>query len=227
MKIAVLGLGFLGTTIYDVLKKEHDVIGITRDNYDKHIGEEFDVFINSDGNSRKYYANENPKEDFRLSVLSVYDSIFDFKFGKYIYISSVDIWEDGHYGYHKRLAENIIESNTSNYLFVRCGAIIGKGMKKGIFWDIVNNEALFVTPDSKIQFITDTDIAIMLKEMLGAAFSEVTLTSKNSITIQDIYKLLNLEVMKIRVDAKNINYEYKKSVFIVSKTCEQYINDVI
>jgi hypothetical protein len=71
------------------------------------MGESFDIFINANGNSKKYWANQNPLLDFDVSVTSVYKTLFDFKFKKYIYLSSLDIFKNSVYGKNKLIAEEI------------------------------------------------------------------------------------------------------------------------
>jgi len=41
---------FLGSELYSYFKVNHDVYGITRSNYKQNKGEEFDIFINANGN---------------------------------------------------------------------------------------------------------------------------------------------------------------------------------
>lgn len=228
MKIAVLGSnGFVGSTIYKILKQEeeHYITGITIDNYNHHIGEEFHVLINANGNSRKYLAEQDPKKDFRLSVLSVYNSLFDFKFGRYIYISSVDVWEDNVYGYHKKLAEQLIEDNVESYILVRCAAIIGREMKKGVLYDILNKQPLYITHNSRMQFITDVEIVKQLKRYLDSKHRYALLSSHDSIEISEIYRMLNIEPIDCRPDAKHVDYHRLGVDF--ESYCRDHINAVI
>lgn len=228
MRIAVLGLGFLGSTIFEVLSKEHQVIGITRDNYNLHKGQSFDIFINANGNSKKYLAEHNPKLDFRLSVLSVYDSLFDFGYNKYIYISSVDIWENNIYGYHKSIAENTISNNIKDYLFIRCCAIIGKGMKKGVIFDILNNKPLHVTLDSRMQFITNTEIANKVSKYLLSKGNKIL--APRSIVVKNIYPILNKKIIEPKSSAEYVTYKYSNFMLHGSskvKTSAEYIKEVI
>lgn len=86
MKIAILGSnGFIGNNLFKELSKEFFVVGITRDNYEEYVGKKFDIFINANGSSKKYWAENHPLEDFELNVLSVYKTLLDFKFMKTIY----------------------------------------------------------------------------------------------------------------------------------------------
>jgi nucleoside-diphosphate-sugar epimerase len=168
MKIAVLGSnGFIGSAVSSRLREKHEVVSITRDEYKHFLGSSYDVFVNCNGNSRKFWANNNRKEDFKLSVQSVYESLCDFRFKKYIYVSSMDVYVNNTYGYHKKLAEGIISDATHNCVFLRCSSVIGKGMKKGVVKDIMEEQPVFISPESRIELITNTDIARVVEETIS------------------------------------------------------------
>ena len=87
-RIAILGgSGMLGADLVKYLSKAKEVVSITRENYEdiKNSGAEYDVLINANGNSKRFWANQNPVEDFDKSTRSVYLSLFDFKAKLYIY----------------------------------------------------------------------------------------------------------------------------------------------
>ena len=58
------GTGMLGSDLVTILKKYFKVVPITKLNYSKCVGKSFDILINANGNSRRYWANQNPVEDF-------------------------------------------------------------------------------------------------------------------------------------------------------------------
>ncbi len=78
MRVAILGAaGFLGRNLVDYFSKAgHDVVPITSTNYESTKDTKYDLFVNSDGNSKRFWANLHPAEDFSASVLSVYHSVF-------------------------------------------------------------------------------------------------------------------------------------------------------
>ncbi|MDP3052546.1 MAG: NAD-dependent epimerase/dehydratase family protein [bacterium] len=179
------GMGLLGLDLVRFLQKNYKVDGITRENYDTFRGKHYDVVINANGNSKRFWANEHPLEDFEKSTFSVYKSLFDFSFGMYVFISSPDVYEDysnpgstkedriidpqklSPYGFHKHLGELIVRRCKSNYLILRSAAILGTGLKKGPIFDILCGKKPFVGLDSQIQLVTTEEIANIVQYLLG------------------------------------------------------------
>jgi nucleoside-diphosphate-sugar epimerase len=226
MKLGVIGSeGFVGS----VVCKELNAIGITRDNYSENIGKKFDVLINCDGNSSKWQANENPVYDFSANVESVYNSIYDFKFDKYVYISSYDAHKDNAYGFHKKLAETIVGYYT-DYTILRCPIIIGKNMKKGFLHDALNDIPLYVNEDSKYRIITNTELAQTIKMFIDKKIEGLYyLGSKDFLRIGDLPKLINKKIT-YRDDSKYEDYSfdsYRISSILKLKTVEEHIGDIL
>ena len=160
----------LGSDLSRLLGAHYEVSAIDRDNYGEYRGKRFDVLVNANGNSRRFWANENPLADFEASTVSVMKSLSDFKFGKYIYISSPDVYanpgspattrEDAPgdmralspYGFHKRLSEELVQHYAKDFLILRPSAILGTQLAKGMVHDVLQGNELFVTLDSKLQF---------------------------------------------------------------------------
>lgn len=180
-KIAILGSeGLLGSDLVRFLSQHYNVKGIDRANYQSQKGRGFDVLINANGNSKRYWANEHPLEDFEQSTLSVYRSLFDFKTNLYIYISSPDVYEKfqspktteetqipntaklSAYGLHKYLAEKIVAHHSPKHLIFRSAAILGQRLSKGPIFDALNDHRLFVSLNSKLQLITAEEFANVL-----------------------------------------------------------------
>src|SRR3989344_5662480 len=135
IKIGILGgNGLVGSDLVRFLGRNYKVDSITRENYNDKKGKNYRIFINANGNSKRYWANQNPLEDFFTSTVSVYQSIYDFPCDLYIYISSPDVYENhaeqDHtkeeavinpknletYGLHNYLSELIIKAHKKNFL---------------------------------------------------------------------------------------------------------------
>lgn len=184
--LAIIGSdGMLGSDLVRYLSAKFHITSINKKNYSTHIGDSFDIVINANGNSKRYWANNNPVEDFIVSTESVYKSIFDFKHKIiYIYISSSDVYENhsisrythentiikpehlSSYGLHKYISELLVKKYATNYLLLRSSMILGTNIKKGPLYDIFHRLPLYITKDSKLQFITSKEIATIIHFLL-------------------------------------------------------------
>lgn len=233
MKIGILGAdGFLGQAL---CKQFPDAVQITRKNYMSLVGTEFDVFINANGNSKKYWAEKAPLEDFKLSVVSVMRTFEAFKIKKYIYISSIsarDAYGDTVYGFHKRLAEQIVEKYAESYLILRCCAIIGKGMKKGVVKDLIDGTPLWIEEDTYMRFITVSGVANIVKTMIevNPSNSIIEVGGVDIISIKEIAEMLGVKYT-IRPDVSVVKesdiHDYIKYYVPETKTSKQYIQEFI
>lgn len=187
------GSGLLGSDLVRFLSEDYTVEAITRENYKKKKGIEYDVLINANGNSSRFWANNNPVEDFVASTLSVYQSIIDFHFKFYVYISSPDVYLNHSgpkhtketqviepnklqpYGFNKYLSELIVKKYTEKLLILRCAMVLGTKLKKGPFFDLRERKPLFVTPKSQLQLITTHAIAQILEKLFKKGISNDTI----------------------------------------------------
>jgi len=213
------GDGFIGSNIGRILGG----VSITRNNYDTHKETEFDVLINANGNSKKYWANKNPIEDFDMSVMSVYKSLFDFKYKKYVYISSVDVEEvKTHYGFHKYLAEEIVKRHCKDYSVVRVPLVIGTGCTKGVVNDILNGDEVYLTSCSTLMIVDIKEVIARLelnlwRDELGEL--ERFYPSRN-IAVHKIGYLLGKDI-KYADDLRYERYDYQG----IFKDSEFYLKD--
>ena len=232
MKVGVLGgEGFIGSEIVRILKKKHEVTVLTRINYDYLLGKSFDVFINAGGSSRKYLAEVDALADFNKNVLEVYKSVLDFGFEKYIYISTTDVYGSTTYGFHKRLAENILRERCKNLVILRCSAVIGKGMKKGFDYDLLKGIPLYVSNDSKFQLITNTAIAKFIDEAVENSniWGGYNLAGITQITVREVVEILGVSP-RYNENAKkqehNVDTELTETIFKL-KTSKKYLKDIL
>ena len=182
MKVAIIGSeGMIGFDLIQYLKSSFEIVGINRKNYKQYIGQSFDIVINANGNSRKFWANENALADFEASTASVYHSIMDFPCKTYIYLSAADVYPDhanspseeaaitpewlSPYGLHKYLSECIIRCREENYIILRCPLMLGRKLKKGPIYDIAHGK-LFVSEKSAFQMITTKGLAEIIDTLL-------------------------------------------------------------
>ncbi len=99
------------------------VVAAGRDDAASWTGTSWDLIINANGQASRFRADQDPWCDFEASVVPVYRSLFDYKYGEYILVSTVDVYgqpDSGEatredtpvdllalrpYGFHRRLAE--------------------------------------------------------------------------------------------------------------------------
>jgi len=176
------GRGYVGSAFVRLCEKAgrpHTVI--TRDNYAQHAGSSCDVFVNANGNSKKFLSAKEPMTDFDASVRSVRQTLVDFRAETYIHLSSCDVYPDcttpettredatepvaggpaaqSPYGFHKYLAELCVRHAHPRHLVLRMGGFVGPGMKKNAIFDILTGSPLWLDPESQLQFMRTDELA--------------------------------------------------------------------
>ena len=212
--ILILGArGFVGSAFCAACAEAGlDFQGVDLDDYDGARGARCDLLINADGNSKKYLAEKDPARDFRLSVLSVMDSIADFSFRRYLYISSTAVYPDpsdprrtaedavldpaaqSRYGFHKRLAEELVVKYCPDWLILRLGGMVGEGLRKGPIHDILTGAPLWVGTKSRFQFIHTRDVARIALRMLaeGCGQEIFNVCGRGTVTLAEVQGMAGL-----------------------------------
>ena len=244
--LAILGgKGMLGSDLVRYLSTHYEVSAIDRDNYEEYRGKQFDILVNANGNSRRFWANENPLADFEASTVSVMKSLFDFTFGKYIYISSPDAYADpsspatthedapgdlgelSPYGFHKRLSEELVRHYAKDWLIVRPSAILGTQLTKGMVHDVLQGNELFVTLDSKLQFITTDAVADIIETLLQKSEKGIfNVGGRGTVTPEGVGALVKKPI-RVRTDAARQEYEMNtekiENAYGALKTSGEYV----
>lgn len=180
MKVVVLGAkGFVGSAFVAKLSEAPnvEVVEVTRANYAQMVGRQSDVVIDASCNAKKYLAEEQPRQEFELSVRHRLQTLQDFPAALQVHISSVDVYSDlsspattkedsridlpqaSHYGMHKLLAEQLVQHYADKWLIVRLAGMVGAGLRKNPVYDILRNEPLRIHPDSQYQFMATRAVA--------------------------------------------------------------------
>jgi nucleoside-diphosphate-sugar epimerase len=251
MKTAVLGgIGLLGSDLVRFLPPKLNVTPITRKNYSKYKNQKFDFFINANGNSKRFWALRNIYQDFEASTISVYKTIFDFNFKKYIYISSVDVYpspskpsravedsvintsKQNAYGFHKYISELIVKKHISDWIILRPSSILGTNLKKGPLYDILNSNPIFVNLNSKIQFITAKAIAEIIETLLDKSVTG-EIYNVGGVGAFEFSKIQKYYTQRVRVSnearkqAYNMDVSKLKQLYPRLKTSEEYLKQFI
>jgi len=205
--IVLGGTGLIGSALCAHLRQEgRSVVSVTSANYDVHRGAAADVIVNCNGNSYRYRANRDPRWDFTASVTSVEQSLFDFGFDLYVYISTVDVYDHrddpgcNHeavaidptgldaYGFHKWLAERLVERFARKSLILRVGTAVGPGLKKGPIYDILAGNPLRMSLDSELTLIDTPTVARAVTTLAVSAPSReiFNVTGTGPVRLQDL-----------------------------------------
>jgi nucleoside-diphosphate-sugar epimerase len=64
-----------------------------------------------------------------------------------------------HYGFHKRLAETLVQHYAPDWLILRLGGMVGPGLRKNPVHDVLSGSPLWIHPDSQYQFMKTKDVA--------------------------------------------------------------------
>lgn len=204
------GNGFVGSGFARELERAGTAFKIiTRANYGEFVGSSCDVFINANGNSSKLLGRTDPKSEFRASVLSVRDSLEDFRFGTYVFLSTSDVYPDpssraltderadldvaaqSTYGFHKYLAEQCVRHSAPSWLIIRQGGFIGPGLKKNAVFDVLHGDKIWVHPESRFQYIHTDDSARACLALLGqGVVREVfNVSARGTISVGELMQL--------------------------------------
>jgi nucleoside-diphosphate-sugar epimerase len=172
-RVTVIGAaGFVGSAFLEHLRglPDTEVVAVTRHSYDQHRGQPSDVVVDCAGNSRKYLADEDPIEDLKATVEHRLRTLRDFPARLQVHISSVDVYDRldsplttregaSHYGFHKRLAEALVQHYAPDWLILRLGGMVGPGLRKNPVHDVLSGSPLWIHPDSQYQFLQTGDVA--------------------------------------------------------------------
>jgi nucleoside-diphosphate-sugar epimerase len=180
MRATVIGAnGFVGSAFVRLLQTQPGVelVPVTRETYAQFRGQESDVVIEAAGNSRKYFADQNPAAEFEASVTHRLRTLLDFPAKFHLHLSSVDVYPDltspaatredtpvavresSGYGTHKFLAEQLVRHYASRWLIVRLAGMVGPGLRKNPVYDLLQGKPLWVHPRSQYQFLHTDDAA--------------------------------------------------------------------
>ncbi|MBL1210407.1 MAG: NAD(P)-dependent oxidoreductase [Geminocystis sp. GBBB08] len=248
-KIIILGgEGFVGSAYARYCQKNNlNYLLINRTNYQENIGTKCDLFINANGNSKKFLAKDNPLLEFDASVRSVRQSLIDFPTKKYIFLSSCDVYPDcsnpaltqentvidisrqSPYGFHKYLAEQCVRHTSSDWLIFRMGGFVGKGLKKNAIFDILQGEKLWLHPDSQLQYINTDIAATTVMNLIKKGYTQeiFNLCGNGLVMLKEIIDLTKSAV-KLNFDISPVCYEVSidkiQSVINIPSTRESVLN---
>lgn len=187
------------------------MLSVDSSTYEASRGAEADVLVNCNGNGYRYRANQDPHWDFAASVASVERSLHDFRAGLYVYVSTIDVYNDRAnperndeaavidpraldvYGFHKWLAERIVERFAPRSVIIRSGTAIGPGLKKGPIHDILTGQPLRMSLDSELSIIDTSTIARAVTALVARRPDReiVNVTGTGALRLRDLQPRLS------------------------------------
>ena len=210
---------------------------IHRENYASCVGQSCDLLVNANGNSSKILARRDPKKDFEASVSSVRASLEDFRYQRYVHVSSCDVYRDCSspkttreelpldsarqtpYGFHKLLAEQCVQHAADDWLILRFGGFVGPGLKKNAIYDILQGGPLFLDPGSELQFLhTDRAAEIVFRLIEQGIRREIfNLCGRGLVRLQEV---IDLRGKAVTVNPNSPTLRYEVSIEKVSALVE-------
>jgi nucleoside-diphosphate-sugar epimerase len=224
---AILGAaGFLGSNLKWFADNylDEEWVGITRENYELWRGYKFNTIIWAAGMSSKVKCQDDPDECFEANYSQLIRALHDFPAQKVIYISSFDIyplktidkiesykqWQSNlfpssYYGATKFSGELAIQSRSIDFLILRCNGFTGPGLKKNAVYDIAETNKLWVSWDSRFQYI-HVDIFARLLFTLATEYNTAifNLTSPDTITPVKIAEMCHKDIKEIKQPADRV-----------------------
>jgi nucleoside-diphosphate-sugar epimerase len=220
------GNGFVGSSFSQYCKNQNlEYQIITRENYSDFIGKSCNILINASGSSSKLLGNKDPVSDFDKNVKNTLKTINDFQFTTYILLSSCDVYPDcssphttkedskielsqqNTYGFHKYLAELCVIHYTKDWIILRLGGMVGKGLKKNPIFDIIHGGPLWLDPKSQLQFLNTYDVAQITFELIKKNISNeiYNICGDGLVLLKDI--IAKHDVISISPESSVVKYD--------------------
>lgn len=156
---AIVGYtGFVGSNILQFINFDHFY---NSKNFNEAIGKEFDELYISALPAEKWKVNRNPEDDFAV-IKAIKEIILTITVKKVILISTIDVYEysnseenedyncdwmnNHHYGRNRYLFEEFISRTYEDYHILRLPALFGKGLKKNLLYDLLNDNQINKIP---------------------------------------------------------------------------------
>lgn len=248
------GNGFVGSAFVRLFEQLNiPYKNITRDVYEKFKGTSCDIFINANGNSKKFLANKDPKAEFEATVKSVCFSLHDFKYKKYVLCSTCDVYNNfedeslndekskidirkqSRYGFHKYIAENYVRYEAEDYLIIRFGGFVGPKLAKNPIFDILNGGPLWLNPESKLQYLHTDEAARIVWNLIEKGYKNeiFNVCGTGLIRLQDVIDYIGKEIevkeeapkVIYNINTEKINKVLDKRISLSSDTVFKFIKD--
>lgn len=189
VRLALIGAGgFVGTALHKALQaiSDYNVTGVTRETYETARAGEYDIVINAAMPSGRFWAKENPLEDFKETVQKTADILYTWKAKKFVQISTVSVrcQLDTIYGRHKAAAEALLSAPA--HLIVRLGPMYGETLTKGVLIDMLRGKKVWVNGETRYCFAPLEFVAGWIAKNIEHRTGTVEVGARNAITLKEL-----------------------------------------
>ncbi len=196
ISIAVVGAsGYVGSALCTAFARNlnYKLTGVTRTNHAEMRDLSFDVLINAAMPSRRFWAENNPDNDFAETVQKTADLVYGWRFGKFVQISTVSArCQLGTvYGRHKAAAEKIC--GFGDNLIVRLGPMYSEKLSKGVLVNMLQGRKVFLDAESRYCFAPLEFVATWVAVNLDRS-GIVEVGARNAIRLGDVANYLRAKV---------------------------------
>lgn len=232
LRVAVLGgNGFIGSALVQRFEAAGSrVTPIGSRDYELNIGSSWDLVVNANGNAKRYLAERDPLWDLDASVGSVERALRDLQCDLYVQISTVDVYDDvssldrtredslihtsrlSIYGFHKWLAERVVERFARRALILRVASVVGPHMTKGPLFDVLaEGGQLFMSPRSVLAFVDVGFVARVVAQLVerGIENEIVNVAPSAGIELAAAATLLGRSLPPLAPSADDKTYLYR------------------
>lgn len=178
--------------------------------------------------AEKWRINKDPESDL-INTKNLIKILKTIKVNKFILISTVDVLDctikqdefgeifSGHpYGIHRKLFEDFVLSNFDNVYILRLPGLFGRGLKKNIIYDLINNKNLSeICLDSEFQWYNIENILKDINYCIKNNIKIIQLVSK-PISVLEIVRRFFPESLEKVTGSKKVQYNLTSNYEIVN-----------
>lgn len=192
--VGVIGArGYVGSQLVQVGSSyfsNYELISVIRQDDFKEKLKNCDVIIHSANTGERYFANNNPQNDYEKTVEQSRVFFNTFPQKKWVLISTLSARTQSHhpYGKHRLDVETLFLTESQN-LVIRLGPMYGGVKKKGVLYDVLENRPLYVGPNSRYAFTPVESNARQIFELIEHA-GLVEIGARQGMAIIDLVEQL-------------------------------------
>lgn len=142
--------------------------------------------------SKRFWAKQNPKQDFEETVLKTNFFLENYNYKKFVHVSSISARCEKNtvYGKNKKESETLVKRK-KNYLIVRLGPMYGKKLTKGVLIDMLNNKTVYLNKNSCYSFTSVDWVSDWIVKNLSITNKTIEIGSKDCIKLKNLAKFIN------------------------------------